>query len=87
MGGVNRDRITVTLGGAWRLYQYAPPPGWEVLGVVHRGLEAGALARSRSGQLVQLNAGSARSLDQRKALAALHAAQDAAVAPALPSLD
>lgn len=71
----NRDRLTVTLGGPWRFYQYAAPVGWQMLGTVQRGvMDIGALARSPAGLLVQLNAGAVRSLDQRTALAALQAA-------------
>ena len=70
----NRDRLTITLGGPWRFYQYAAPVGWQMLGTVQRGMEIGALARSPAGLLVQLNAGTVRSLDQRKASAALQGA-------------
>ena len=70
----NRDRIVITLGGPWRLYQHAAPPGWKMLGTVQRGMEIGALARTQAGLLVQLNAGAVRALDQRKAEAALRAA-------------
>lgn len=70
----NRDRLTMTLGGPWRLYTH-PLAGWEMLGTVQRGMEIGALARSPAGVLAQINAGAVRSLDQRKALAALEAAQ------------
>lgn len=75
----NRDRLVVTVGGPWALYQRAALPGWHMLGTVQRGMEIGALARSPGGQLAQLNAGAVRSLDQRKAEAAL------AVAAALGS--
>lgn len=66
----NRDRIIITPSGPWRLYtrQLA---GWEMLGTVQRGMEIGALAESPAGLLVQLNAGVARALDQRKVRAAL----------------
>ena len=67
----NRDRLTITLGGPWRLYQSAALPGWQMLGTVQRGMEIGALAESPAGLLVQLNAGVARALDQRKVRAAL----------------
>lgn len=73
-------RITVTLTG-WQLYLL---PGdlrrtdVEWLGVVQRGSgESGALGRIKATSvLVQVNAGATRSLDQHKALAALHNAQD-----------
>lgn len=72
--GSNRARLTVDPLGPWRLYQRAVPAGWEIMGTVQRDLEIGALARSRTGQLAQLNGGVVRSLDQRKAEAALTAA-------------
>lgn len=71
----NRDRIVITLGGPWRLYQHAAPPGWKMLGTVQRGMEIGALARSPAGLLAQLNAGAVQVLDQRKAVSALAAAE------------
>ena len=67
----NRDRLIITLDGPWRLYTH-PLPGWEMLGTVQRGMEIGALARSPAGLLTQVNSGAVRSLDQRKALAALN---------------
>jgi hypothetical protein len=70
----NRDRITVTPGGPWRLYTH-PVEGWEMLGTVQRGMEIGAFARSPAGVLAQINAGAIKSLDQRKANAALGGAQ------------
>jgi len=69
--GVNRDRLIVTPGGPWRLYTN-PLQGWEMLGTVQRGMDIGALARSPAGLLAQVNSGAVRSLDQRKALAALN---------------
>lgn len=66
----NRDRLTITPGGPWRLYT-RPLQGWEMLGTVQRGMEIGALARSPLGVLAQVNAGVIRSLDQRKASAAM----------------
>ncbi len=71
--GVNRARLHITPGGPWRLYTHAIH-GMQMLGTVQRGLEIGALARTQAGLLVQLNAGSVRALDQRKAEAALRAA-------------
>lgn len=70
----NRDRLTITPGGPWRLYT-RPLQGWEMLGTVQRGLEIGALARTQAGLLVQLNAGAVRMLVQHKAEAALMAAR------------
>ena len=69
----NRARLIVTPGGPWRLYQHTVPPGMQMLGTVQRGMEIGALARSPSGVLAQINAGSVRTLHQRKAAAALAA--------------
>ncbi|MCI2809405.1 hypothetical protein [Eoetvoesiella caeni] len=70
----NRDRLTITPGGPWRLYQHITLLGWEMLGTVQRGDEIGALARSlTNGNLVMLRAGAASMLDQRKARAALEA--------------
>lgn len=75
-------RLAVTLTG-WRLFV---APGlladsrFDFLGLITRpNGEQGALARIQStGLLVQVNAGVIRTLDQRKAEAALKAAQDAA---------
>lgn len=71
--GLNRNRLTITPGGPWRLYTH-PLPGWEMLGTVQRGMEIGALAKSPAGLLAQVNAGAVRALDQRKARAALEGA-------------
>ncbi len=71
----NRARITVLLGDHWCMYQRAALPGWVMLGTVQIDLEIGALARSRTGQLAQINGGAVRSIDQRKAEAAIAAAQ------------
>ena len=75
----NRARLSVTLGGPWRLYQHSAPSGWDMLGTVQRGDEIGALARNRgTGNLVMMRAGAASMLDQRKAQAALAAAENGA---------
>lgn len=66
----NRYRLIITPGGPWRLYTH-PLAGWEMIGTVQRGMEIGALARSPSGILAQVNAGAIRSLDQRKVSAAM----------------
>lgn len=72
----NRARLQVDLAGPWRLYQHAVPAGWEILGTVQRGMEIGALARNQTtGNMAMMRAGAAAMLDQRKALAALEAAQ------------
>lgn len=70
----NRARLTVTPDGPWRQYQHQPPPGWQMLGVVQRGMEIGALGLSPAGVLAMLNAGAVSALDQRKARAALDGA-------------
>lgn len=72
----NRHRLTAAPGGPWRIYQLAAPPGWQMLGTVQHGMDVGALAKSPAGLLVQLNAGVAKVLDQRKAEAALAAAAE-----------
>ncbi len=71
----NLAKLTITLGGPWRLYQHAAVPGWEMLGTVQRGDEIGALARATAtGNLVMMRAGAVSMLNQRKAQAALEAA-------------
>tara|TARA_R110000823_G_scaffold313225_1_gene440735 strand:- start:35471 stop:35701 length:231 start_codon:yes stop_codon:yes gene_type:complete len=68
-------RITATLGSGWQIYQPTPMPGMKMLGTVARPTgEVGALARTGAGILVQINAGRVRTLDQRKAEAAVVAA-------------
>lgn len=72
----NRAKLHIDLAGPWRLYQHAPLPGWDMLGTVQRGMEIGALARNKlTGNIAMMRAGAASMLDQRKALAALEAAQ------------
>ena len=75
MGGLNRGRLAVQLGGNWRLYALTVPAGCKVLGVVHRGCEAGALVLTGAGVYAMLNAGVLTALDQRKVLAALALAE------------
>ena len=67
----NRSRLIVTVGGLWRIYQHTQPSGMQMLGTVQRGMDIGALDRSPLGVLAQVNAGAIRSLDQRKARAAM----------------
>ncbi len=80
----NRARLTVALGGGWRLYQASCPPGMTMLGTITRGAgDTGALAVvERTQQLVQLGAGGMRTLDQRKAWAALEEARGRGGRPA-----
>lgn len=69
----NRPRLIVTPGGPWRFYQHVPPPGWDMLGTVQRGMDVGALAQNRTtGNLVMMRAGAVSTLDQRKAKSALN---------------
>ena len=69
----NRARLAITVGVPRRLYQHQPPPGWEMLGIVQRGDEIGALSRHKvTGNLVMMRAGATSMLDQRKAQAALN---------------
>lgn len=75
MPGLNRGRLAVDPGGNWRLYTNTIPSGWKALGTVSRDGEAGALVESPAGILCKLNAGAIRSLDQRKARAALEASR------------
>lgn len=75
MSGPNRGRLSVQPDGKWRLYTNLVPAGWRALGTITRDGETGALVESPAGILCQLNAGAIRSLDQRKARAALEAAR------------
>lgn len=70
----NRGHLTVDINGKWRLYTDSLPVGWTPLGTVTRdAYGTGALVRiESSGLYVQINAGTVRSLDQRKVLAALN---------------
>lgn len=72
MSSINRAKITVDPAGKAGLYQHQALPGWEAAGTVTRGDDKGALLRNTStGIYAMANAGSIRSLDQRKVLAAL----------------
>lgn len=73
MGRLNRNRITIHIGGPWHIYTHALA-GWDMIGTVDRGGDIGGLARSRIGIYAQVNAGAIRSLDQRKTQAAIDAA-------------
>lgn len=70
MTSINRGRYTIITDGPWRLYSHQLK-GWEMLGTVQRQMEIGALALSPVGIYAQINAGSIKSLDQRKVLASL----------------
>lgn len=69
----DRGRLTVEVGGKWRLYTNTIPAGAEAIGVVTHGDlgDSGALVKLRSGNYVQINAGATRNLDGRKVAAAL----------------
>lgn len=69
----NRGRLTVDLGGNWRIYTNIIPRNSEALGTVTRdGIDTGALVRiSATGAYVQVNAGAIRNLDGRKVAAAM----------------
>lgn len=74
----SRGRLTVDLGGAWRLYwgNGPLPPGAQALGTITRGIgDTGALLRTGVGIYVQGNARVVRSLDQRRVEAAIEQAE------------
>lgn len=69
-------RLTVALGGGWRLYTTTLPAGSRAIGTVTRdGHDTGALVLMASGSYAQCNAGSIRILDQRAVAAAVTAAR------------
>lgn len=71
-GHLNRGRLTVSLGGNWRLYTNTAPAGCTMLGTVTRGeAETGALVQTEAGIYSMLNARVYKSLDQRKIVAAI----------------
>ncbi len=72
-GHQNRGRLTVDLGGKWRLYTNTMPANSRALGTVTReGYDTGALVLiEETGLYVQANAGAIRSLPQAKVAAAL----------------
>lgn len=73
--------ITYSKNGKWKLYWGGMPlpAGGEALGTVTRdGFDTGALIRLASGQYVQGNAGSIRSLDPAAVDAAIAASSAAA---------
>lgn len=77
MTHANRGRLTVDLGGNWRLYTNTLPANSRAIGTVNRdGYDTGALVMiEATGLYVQINAATLRNLDQRKVIAALSAAQ------------
>lgn len=71
MSSHNQPYFVVKINGPWRVYANVCPPGWKMLGTIQRGVEIGALGVSPSGIYAQINAGSIRSLEQRKLVAAM----------------
>lgn len=73
----NRGRLTVALGGAWRLYSNTIPAGSRALGTVTRDIgDTGALVQiEATGIYVQVNAGAVRTLPRAKVAAAIEAAR------------
>lgn len=69
----NRGRLTVSLGGNWRLYTNTLPANSRALGTVTReGYDTGALVLIEApGLYVQVNAEAIRNLPQSKVMAAL----------------
>lgn len=72
----NRGRLTVDLGGNWRLYATHLPATGKALGLVTNGGMTGALVYiERTGVYVRLNAGASVALPQAKVQAAIDAAR------------
>ena len=69
----NRGRLTVALGGAWRLYSNTIPAGSRALGTITRDIgDTGALVQiEATGLYIQVNAGAVRTLPQSKVASAL----------------
>lgn len=72
----NRGRLTVYLGGNWRLYANNLPVTGKALGIVTNDGMTGALVYiERTGVYVRLNAGASVELPQAKVQAAIDAAR------------
>jgi len=73
----NRGRLTVALGGAWRLYSNTIPAGSRALGTITRDIgDTGALVQiEATGIYVKVNAGVVRTLPQAKIAAAVETAR------------
>jgi uncharacterized low-complexity protein len=74
----NRGRVTVALGGNWRLYTNTIPAGGRAIGTVTMdGFDTGALVLiAATGIYVQVNAGAVKSIDQCKSVAAVSEARE-----------
>lgn len=78
MSRAGRSRLTVDVPGAptIHLLPTGMPPGWEIIGTVTDADGPGALVRNaRTGIYCKANAGTIRSLPQRKVEAAINAAE------------
>ncbi|WP_028451851.1 hypothetical protein [Chitinilyticum aquatile] len=74
MSHENRNRITVIQPGKPRLYQPTDLPGWEIIGEVNTGDDAGALLRHKqTGNYALACAGAIKRLDGRKVASAIGA--------------
>lgn len=73
----NRGRLTVSIGGAWRLYSNTIPAGSRALGTVTRDIsDTGALVLiEATGLYVQVNSGAVRTLPQNKVASAIEVAR------------
>ena len=73
----NRGRLSVNLGGGWKIYSNTIPAGSRAFGAVTRNdCDTGALVLiEATGIYVQVNAGAIRRLDQRKVSAAVEDAR------------
>ena len=72
-----RGRLTVTLGGNWRIWSNTIPVGSRALGTITRDIgDTGALVQiEATGIYVQVNAGVVRTLPQAKIAAAVETAR------------
>ncbi len=74
-----RGRLTVTLGGNWRIWSNTIPAGSRALGTVSRDgsfSDSGALVQiEATGLYAQINAGALRTLPQAKVAAAIESAR------------
>lgn len=74
MSHENRRRISIEIPGKPQMYQPTPLEGWDVIGVVERAGEYGALVRNRTtGIYAKANAGALIGLSPQKVEGALKA--------------